>query len=144
MPRNVSLYCQDLNFKKCTSKTKLISNPIKEIIWDTSGENDKKLDELLPDKDKLFIVVYLDVRKLNSSDAKRMFNFWKDYMDTNFDDSVRNIIIPSDENRIEFFSLQNAKTMDLEQLIELQKRLEIKNNSLDEREEGKIRGSFSD
>ena len=125
------------------SKTKLISNPIKEIIWDTSDENDKKLDELLPDKDKLFIVVYLDVRKLNSSDAKRMFNFWKDYMDTNFDDSVRNIIIPSDENRIEFFSLQNAKTMDLEQLIELQKRLENKNNS-DEREEGKIRGSFSD
>ena len=125
------------------SKTKLISNPIKEITWDTSDENDKKLDELLPDKDKLFIVVYLDVRKLSSSDAKRMFHFWKDYMDTNFDDSVRNIIIPSDENRIEFFSLQNAKTMDLEQLIELQKRLEIKNNS-DEREEGKIRGSFSD
>ena len=72
-----------------------------------------------------------------------MFHFWKDYMDTNFDDSVRNIIIPSDENRIEFFSLQNAKTMDLEQLIELQKRLENKNNS-DEKEEGKIRGSFSD
>ena len=125
------------------SKTKLISNPIKEITWDTSDENDKKLDELLPDKDKLFIVVYLDVRKLSSSDAKRMFHFWKDYMDTNFDDSVRNIIIPSDENRIEFFSLQNAKTLDLEQLIELQKRLENKNNS-DEREEGKIRGSFSD
>ena len=125
------------------SKTKLISNPIKEITWDTSDENDKKLDELLLDKDKLFIVVYLDVRKLSSSDAKRMFHFWKDYMDTNFDDSVRNIIIPSDENRIEFFSLQNAKTMDLEQLIELQKRLENKNNS-DEREEGKIRGSFSD
>ena len=125
------------------SKTKLISNPIKEITWDTSVENDKKLDELLPDKDKLFIVVYLDVRKLSSSNAKRMFHFWKDYMDTNFDDSVRNIIIPSDENRIEFFSLQNAKTMDLEQLIELQKRLENKNNS-DEREEGKIRGSFSD
>lgn len=125
------------------SKTKLISNPIKEITWDTSDENDKKLDELLPDKDKLFIVVYLDVRKLSSSNAKRMFHFWKDYMDTNFDDSVRNIIIPSDENRIEFFSLQNAKTMDLEQLVELQKRLENKNNS-DEREEGKIRGSFSD
>lgn len=125
------------------SKTKLISNPMKEITWGTSDENDKKLDELLPDKDKLFIVVYLDVRKLSSSDAKRMFHFWKDYMDTNFDDSVRNIIIPSDENRIEFFSLQNAKTMDLEQLIELQKRLENKNNS-DEREEGKIRGSFSD
>lgn len=126
-----------------TSKTKLISNPIKEITSDTSVENDKKLDELLPDKDKLFIVVYLDVRKLSSSYAQRMFHFWKDYMDTNFDDSVRNIIIPSDENRIEFFSLQNAKTMDLEQLIELQKRLENKNNS-DEREEGKIRGSFSD
>lgn len=126
------------------SKTKLISNPIKEITWDTSVENDKKLDELLLDKDKLFIVVYLDVRKLSSSNAQRMFHFWKDYMDTNFDDSVRNkIIIPSDENRIEFFSLQNAKTMDLEQLIELQKRLENKNNS-DEREEGKIRGSFSD
>ena len=65
------------------SKTKLISNPIKEITWDTSDENDKKLDELLPDKDKLFIVVYLDVRKLSSSDAKRMCHFWKDYMDTN-------------------------------------------------------------
>ena len=125
------------------SKTKLISNPMKEITWGTSDENDKKLDELLLDKDKLFIVVYLDVRKLSSSNAQRMFHFWKDYMDTNFDDSVRNIIIPSDENRIEFFSLQNAKTMDLEQLIELQKRLENKNNS-DEREEGKIRGSFSD
>ena len=105
------------------SKTKLISNPIKEITWDTSDENDKKLDELLPDKDKLFIVVYLDVHKLSYSNAQRLFHFWKDYMDTNFDDSVRNIIIPSDENRIEFFSLQNAKTMDLEQLIELQKTI---------------------
>ena len=66
------------------------------------------------------------------------------FLGNDFDDSVRHIIIPTfDENRIEFFSLQNAKTMDLEQLIELQKRLEIKNNS-DEREEGKIRGSFSD
>lgn len=63
MPRNASLYCQDLNFKKCTSKTKLISNPIKEITSDTSVENDKKLDELLPDKDKLFIVVYLEKNK---------------------------------------------------------------------------------
>ena len=45
------------------SKTKLISNPIKEITWDTSEENDKKLDELLPDKDQLFIVLYLDVSK---------------------------------------------------------------------------------
>lgn len=125
------------------SKTKLISDSIKEITWDTSDENDKKLDELLLDKDKLFIVVYLDVCKLSSSNAQRMFHFWKDYMDTNFDDSVCNIIIPSDENRIEFFSLQNAKTMDLEQLIELQKQLKNKNNS-DEREEGKIRGSFSD
>ena len=62
------------------SKTKLISNSIKEMTWDASDENDKKLD---------------------------------------------------------------AKTMNLEQLIELQKRLENKNNS-DEREEGKIRGSFSD
>ena len=143
MPRNVSLYCQDLNFKKCTSKTKLISNPIKEITSDTSVENDKKLDELLPDKDKLFIVVYLDVSNLCRSSVQVLYNNWKVFLDNSFDDSVRNIIIPSDENRIEFFSLQNAKTMDLEQLIELQKRLENKNNS-DEREEGKIRGSFSD
>ena len=42
------------------------------------------------------------------------------------------------------FSKTKLKTMNLEQLIELQKRLEIKNNSLDDREEGKIRGSFSD
>ena len=125
------------------SKTKLISNPIKEITWDTSVENDKKLDELLPDKDKLFIVLYLDVSNLCRSSVQVLYNNWKVFLDTNFDDSVRNIIIPSDENRIEFFSLQNAKTMDLEQLIELQKRLENKNNS-DEREEGKIRGSFSD
>lgn len=125
------------------SKTKLISNSIKEITWDTSGENDKKLDELLPDKDKLFIVLYLDVSNLCRSSVQVLYNNWKVFLDNSFDDSVRNIIIPSDENRIEFFSLQNAKTMDLEQLIELQKRLENKNNS-DEREEGKIRGSFSD
>ena len=125
------------------SKTKLISNPIKEITWDTSDENDKKLDELLPDKDKLFIVLYLDVSNLCRSSVQVLYNNWKVFLDNSFDDSVRNIIIPSDENRIEFFSLQNAKTMDLEQLIELQKRLENKNNS-DEREEGKIRGSFSD
>ena len=125
------------------SKTKLISNPIKEITWDTSDENDKKLDELLPDKDKLFIVLYLDVSNLCRSSVHELYNNWKVFLNNSFDDSVRNIIIPSDENRIEFFSLQNAKTMDLEQLIELQKRLENKNNS-DEREEGKIRGSFSD
>ena len=125
------------------SKTKQISNPIKEITWDTSDENGKKLDELLPDKDKLFIVLYLDVSNLCRSSVQVLYNNWKVFLDNSFDDSVRNIIIPSDENRIEFFSLQNAKTLDLEQLIELQKRLENKNNS-DEREEGKIRGSFSD
>ena len=125
------------------SKTKLISDSIKEITWDTSYENDKKLDELLLDKDKLFIVLYLDVSNLCPSRVKELYNNWKVFLNNDFDDSVRNIIIPSDENRIEFFSLQNAKTMDLEQLIELQKRLENKNNS-DEREEGKIRGSFSD
>ena len=125
------------------SETKLISHPIKEITWDTSVENDKKLDELLPDKDKLFIVLYLDVSNLCRSSVQVLYNNWKVFLNNDFDDSVRNIIIPSDENRIEFFSLQNAKTLDLEQLIELQKRLENKNNS-DEREEGKIRGSFSD
>ena len=125
------------------SKTKLISDSIKEITWDTSDENGKKLDELLPDKDKLFIVLYLDVSNLCRSSVQVLYNNWKVFLDNSFDDSVRNIIIPSDENRIEFFSLQNAKTMDLEQLIELQKQLENKNNS-DEREEGKIRGSFSD
>ena len=125
------------------SKTKLISDSIKEITWDTSDENGKKLDELLPDKDKLFIVLYLDVSNLCRSSVQVLYNNWKVFLDNSFDDSVRNIIIPSDENRIEFFSLQNAKTLDLEQLIELQKRLENKNNS-DEREEGRIRGSFSD
>ena len=125
------------------SKTKLISDSIKEITWDTSDENGKKLDELLPDKDKLFIVLYLDVSNLCRASVQVLYNNWKVFLDNSFDDSVRNIIIPSDENRIEFFSLQNAKTLDLEQLIELQKRLENKNNS-DEREEGKIRGSFSD
>ena len=119
------------------SKTKLISNPIKEITWELSDENDKKLDELLLDKDKLFIVLYLDVSNLCPSRVKELYNNWKVFLNNDFDDSVRNIIIPSDENRIEFFSLQNAKTMDLEQLIELQKQLENKNNS-DEREEGKI------
>ena len=125
------------------SKTKLISPSIKEINCDISVENEKKLDELLPDKDKLFIVLYLNVSGLSPSNKNILINNWDFFLGNDFDDSVRHIIIPSDENRIEFFSLQNAKTMDLEQLIELQKRLEIKNNS-DEREEGKIRGSFSD
>ena len=126
------------------SKTKLISPSIKEINCDISVENEKKLDELLFDKDKLFIVVYLNVSGLSPSNKNILINNWDFFLGNDFDDSVRHIIIPTfDENRIEFFSLQNAKTMDLEQLIELQKRLEIKNNS-DEREEGKIRGSFSD
>ena len=125
------------------SKTKLISPFIKEINCDISVENEKKLDELLFDKDKLFIVVYLNVSGLSPSNKNILINNWDFFLDNDFDGSVRHIIIPSDENRIEFFSLQNAKTMDLEQLIELQKRLENKNNS-DEREEGKIRGSFSD
>ena len=59
------------------SKTKLISNPIKEITWDTSDENDKKLDELLPDKDKLFIVLYLDVSNLCRSSVQVLYNNWK-------------------------------------------------------------------
>ena len=125
------------------SKTKLISPSIKEINCDISVENEKKLDELLFDKDKLFIVVYLNVSGLSPANKNILINTWDFFLDNDFDDSVRHIIIPSDENRIEFFSLQNAKTMDLEQLIELQKRLENKNNS-DEKEEGKIRGSFSD
>ena len=59
------------------SKTKLISNPIKEITWDTSDENDKKLDELLSDKDKLFIVLYLDVSNLCRSSVQVLYNNWK-------------------------------------------------------------------
>ena len=59
------------------SKTKLISNPMKEITWDTSDENDKKLDELLLDKDKLFIVLYLDVSNLRPSRVKELCNNWK-------------------------------------------------------------------
>ena len=59
------------------SKTKLISNSIKEITWDTSVENDKKLDELLLDKDKLFIVLYLDVSNLCPSSVKELYNNWK-------------------------------------------------------------------
>ena len=59
------------------SKTKLISNPIKEITWDTSDENDKKLDELLTDKDKLFIVLYLDVSNLCRSSVQVLYNNWK-------------------------------------------------------------------
>ena len=108
------------------SKTKLISPSIKEINCDISVENEKKLDELLFDKDKLFIVVYLNVSGLSPSNKNILINNWDFFLDNDFDGSVRHIIIPSDENRIEFFSLQNAKTMDLEQLIELQKRLEIK------------------
>ena len=108
------------------SKTKLISPFIKEINCDISVENEKKLDELLFDKDKLFIVVYLNVSGLSPSNKNILINNWDFFLDNDFDGSVRHIIIPSDENRIEFFSLQNAKTMDLEQLIELQKRLEIK------------------
>ena len=109
------------------SKTKLISPSIKEINCDISVENEKKLDELLFDKDKLFIVVYLNVSGLSPSNKNILINNWDFFLGNDFDDSVRHIIIPTfDENRIEFFSLQNAKTMDLEQLIELQKRLEIK------------------
>ena len=59
------------------SKTKLISDSIKEITWDTSDENGKKLDELLPDKDKLFIVLYLDVSNLCRSSVKVLYNNWK-------------------------------------------------------------------
>lgn len=120
------------------------SSFIEPIGWSTSDENDEKLDGTMKDKDKLFIVVYINVNKSSPSNAQRLLHTWKDYMDTNFDDSVRSIIVPSDKNRIEFFSLQNAQTVDLEQLMELQNQLEIKNNSLDEREEGKIRGSYSD
>ena len=109
------------------SKTKLISPSIKEINCDISVENEKKLDELLPDKDKLFIVLYLNVSGLSPSNKNILINNWDFFLGNDFDDSVRHIIIPTfDENIIEFFSLQNAKTMDLEQLIELQKRLEIK------------------
>lgn len=121
------------------------SSFVEPVGRNTSVENDEKLNETMKDKDKLFIVVYINVDKLNSSIVrKKLFHNWKDYMDSNFDDSVRSIIVPSDKNEIEFFSLQNAQTVNLEQLLELQNRLEIKNNSLDEREEGKIRGSFSD
>ena len=59
------------------SKTKLISDSIKEITWDTSDENGKKLDELLPDKDKLFIVLYLDVSNLCRSSVQVLYNNWK-------------------------------------------------------------------
>lgn len=121
------------------------SSFVEPVGRNTSVENDEKLNETMKDKDKLFIVVYINVDKLNSSIVrKKLFHNWKDYMDSNFDDSVRSIIVPSDKNEIEFFSLQNAQTVNLKQLLELQNRLEIKNNSLDEREERKIRGSFSD
>lgn len=78
------------------------------------------MDELLKDKDKLWIVVYISIKGMHKVSAyQRIVEFRNHYK---FDDSVNMIIVPVEEpTRIEFYNLEKAEPTTIEKLKELLK-----------------------
>lgn len=70
------------------------------------------------DKDKLWIVVYFDVKGMSRAIAyQRLAEFRNHYK---FDESVNMIIVPVEQpTRIEFYNLEKAEPMTIEKLKEL-------------------------
>ena len=72
----------------------------------------------IKDKDKLWIVVYFDVKGMSRAIAyQRLAEFRNHYK---FDESVNMIIVPVEQpTRIEFYNLEKAEPMTIEKLKEL-------------------------
>lgn len=78
------------------------------------------MDELLKDKDKLWIVVYISIKGMHKVSAyQRIVEFRNHYK---FDETVNMIIVPVEEpTHIEFYNLEKAEPMTIEKLKELLK-----------------------
>lgn len=76
------------------------------------------------DKDKLWIVVYFDVKGMSRAIAyQRLAEFRNHYR---FDESVNMIMIPVEEpTRIEFYNLEKAEPTSIEKLKELMNYAEL-------------------
>lgn len=83
------------------------------------------MNELIKDKDKLWIVVYICIKGMHKISAyQRIVEFRNHYQ---FDESVNMIIVPVDEpTRIEFYNLEKAEPMTSEKLKELMNYAEPK------------------
>ena len=76
------------------------------------------MDELLKDKDKLWIVAYICVKGVPKATAYQRLAEFRNYY--KFDGSVNMIIVPIEEpTRIEFYNLEKAEPMTIEKLKEL-------------------------
>lgn len=76
------------------------------------------MNKQLKDKDKLWIVVYIDVKGMCKSSAYRQIVEFRNHY--KFDESVNMIIVPVEEpTRIEFYNLEKAEPMTIEKLKEL-------------------------
>lgn len=70
------------------------------------------------DKDKLWIIVYFNVKGLNRVTACQRFVEFRNHY--KFDESVNIIILPVEEpTRIEFYNLEKAEPTTIEKLKEL-------------------------
>ena len=81
--------------------------------------------EHIKDKDKLWIVAYICVKKLPKVTAyQRLAEFRNHYR---FDESVNMIVIPVEEpTHIEFYNLEKAEPTSIEKLKELMNYAESK------------------
>lgn len=76
------------------------------------------MNKQLKDKDKLWIVAYIDVKGMCKSSACRQIVEFRNHY--KFDESVNMIIVPVEEpTRIEFYNLEKAEPMTIEKLKEL-------------------------
>lgn len=75
------------------------------------------------DKDKLWIVAYINIKGMHKISAyQRIVEFRNHYQ---FDESVNMIIVPVEEpTRIEFYNLERAEPTSIEKLKELMKYAE--------------------
>ena len=76
------------------------------------------MDELLKDKDKLWIVAYICIKGMPKVTAYQQLEAFRNRY--KFDESVNMIILPVEEpTRIEFYNLEKAEPMTIEKLKEL-------------------------
>lgn len=83
-----------------------------------------KLSSLLSDKEKLIIVGYVYVKDLNKERGMLKLNSIKNYLESNFDDTVKVLVMPVLVEEKQGIEILNPKFADADLLKELKENYE--------------------
>ena len=87
----------------------------------------KQTHEQLLDKDKLFIVLYLDIYGIDNADLPSYVNEVYAHILKDLDNTVRAYIIPTrnGETRMEFYNIENVEKKTLDDIVKMKEDLDV-------------------